>query len=534
MITPAIESSPLSAKLIPVMPRFPLFLALAFAALLSVPASAAKAPLSLDTFDTPAAARACAPTFATSPEGHVYLSWLEPAADHAWALRVAQLNLPDRTWSAPHTVATSPHLAPNRSDPPQLAAGTGGRLAVLWHQAPVGGHAHGGGAAFFSTSKDSGLTWSPPQPLSRESHEVEFASLAALPGGRFLAAWLDGRGKQHGGSAQQLYARVLGDDSPDHLVDDSVCDCCHTALLAFPDGSALLAYRDRAPGEIRDIYVARFSAGEWDDPRVLNDDNWHIAGCPVNGPRLSAVGGHVAAAWFTAADNDPRVLVSTSPDAGARFTMPQRIDLGHAAGRVDVASLRDGTRVVAWVENADAASNHPAMLHLRRLSPRDELGEPLTLPLAGSARDAGFPRLAVVKDYDATPAQLLLVFSAPESAARGLEARLITLPALSELAGRSPCASCDEAEAAAARGFALRGEVKSVAPERQAVIVQHEAIPGVMRAMTMQFRVDAGTLAQLAPGQSILGRIERRGREWWLFAVRVLARGAGDAAPSPR
>ena len=38
------------------------------------------------------------------------------------------------------------------------------------------------------------------------------------------------------------------------------------------------------------------------------------------GPRLAADGPRMGAAWFTAADDEPRVLVSTSPDAGTRMT----------------------------------------------------------------------------------------------------------------------------------------------------------------------------------------------------------------------
>ena len=59
-------------------------------------------------------------------------------------------------------------------------------------------------------------------------------------------------------------------------------------------------------------------------------------------------------------------------------------------------------------------------------------------------------------------------------------------------------------------------------PDRGMVIVKHEEIPGVMRAMTMAFKVEAETLAQLSVDQALLGRIERRGRDWHLFSVKLL------------
>jgi hypothetical protein len=55
-----------------------------------------------------------------------------------------------------------------------------------------------------------------------------------------------------------------------------------------------------------------------------------------------------------------------------------------------------------------------------------------------------------------------------------------------------------------------------------------------MRAMTMGFKVDPQLLPQLTAGQELLGRIERRDRDWWLFHVRLLgalAKPAQSRAP---
>lgn len=54
-------------------------------------------------------------------------------------------------------------------------------------------------------------------------------------------------------------------------------------------------------------------------------------------------------------------------------------------------------------------------------------------------------------------------------------------------------------------------------------MVKHEEIPGVMRAMTMLFRVDAATLKTSEKGQAITAMMSRQSDEWWLHDVKVVA-----------
>ena len=70
--------------------------------------------------------------------------------------------------------------------------------------------------------------------------------------------------------------------------------------------------------------------------------------------------------------------------------------------------------------------------------------------------------------------------------------------------------------------YPVKGVVTRVIADRGIVVVKHEEITGVMRAMTMAFQVEAETIAQLSAGQALLGRIERQGRNWHLFSVKLL------------
>src|SRR3546814_12785264 len=67
-------------------------------------------------------------------------------------------------------------------------------------------------------------------------------------------------------------------------------------------------------------------------------ENWKIAGCPVNGPAIAAAGNDAVVAWYSAANDVPKVQVARSTDAGDSFAAPVVVDEGEAVqGRPDVA-----------------------------------------------------------------------------------------------------------------------------------------------------------------------------------------------------
>ncbi|MGH7957308.1 MAG: copper-binding protein [Opitutaceae bacterium] len=69
----------------------------------------------------------------------------------------------------------------------------------------------------------------------------------------------------------------------------------------------------------------------------------------------------------------------------------------------------------------------------------------------------------------------------------------------------------------------LRGVVTAVYADRSSLMVKHEEIPGVMRAMTMLFKVDEATLKAAQKGQRITAMMSRQGDDWWLHEVKTEA-----------
>ncbi len=115
---------------------------------------------------------------------------------------------------------------------------------------------------------------------------------------------------------------------------------------------------------------------------------------------------------------------------------------------------------------------------------------------------------------------------------RHLFALLPLLPLLAPIAAAAE-AGCTECECEKAptpavsatspeapRGHPLKGVVVAVLAEKSALLVKHEEIPGVMKAMTMLLKVDAATLATAKKDQAITGALVKKTDGWWLEDLR--------------
>jgi hypothetical protein len=261
-------------------------------------------------------------------------------------------------------------------------------------------------------SEDSGTTWSGSFTPHRDGTATEhgFVSLFALDG-RPAALWLDGRntqpdgGHDHDGASNGAmtlrsasFAVADGGSDPtladQAVADERVCDCCQTDV-AMAGATPVAVYRNRSSDETRDIYVTRWAGERWTKGQAVADDGWNIAGCPVNGPAIAADADTVAVAWFTAANDVPRVRYAVSTDGGRRFEPPVDIAETDTLGRVDVVLLDDKAAVVSFL---DKASDGTANIMLRVVTPD---GEPLAaapVAITSAGRMAGFPQLARAGD----------------------------------------------------------------------------------------------------------------------------------------
>jgi hypothetical protein len=357
----------------------------------------------VDSLDSPAAPGSGEPNLQVGPDGHVVLSWLEPATgDSGQALRFASIGPDDSRWSAPRTIVTRRNLLVNWADFPSVLPLGGGRLAAHWLQRTASSGAYD---MHLARSSDGGLTWTADVVPHHDGTATEhgFASLWPAGGDTVAATWLDGRGYAGTGGHHDAHAAAGaemalaygtlapdGSGSAERIVDTRTCDCCQTSAALTSHGP-IVVYRDRSASEVRDIAVVRLVDGQWTTPALVHADDWTIEACPVNGPAVPAHGKRAATAWFTAAHDTARVQVAFSSDAGATWAAPVRVDGGDPVGRVDVALLGDGSALVLWLERTGGEG---AAVRLRRVHPDGTLEAPVTMAESAAARSSGFPQMA--------------------------------------------------------------------------------------------------------------------------------------------
>lgn len=342
--------------------------------------------------ETPAAAGSETPNLAVGLDGQLYLSWVEPQGERH-ALRFATWT--GSAWSTPKTIAAGDDWIVNWADFASVAA-TRDSLAAHWLVSSGEGYAYDVNVA---SSHDGGETWSPALRPHDDGTQTEhgFVTLVPREAGEFGIVWLDGRRMADTPpgpmTLRHAVLRADGTLAQASALDEQVCDCCSTDAVRLADDTTLVVYRDRTDAEIRDISVVRVDGTGASAPTVIHHDKWLMPACPVNGPAIAASGDRVAVAWFTAANDEPRVLVAFSEDAGQTFGEPVRVDAGRPLGRVDVVLLDDGSALVSEIE--ELASG--AEIRVRRVRP-GAAGDSLVVAATAAGRSSGFPRLARLGD----------------------------------------------------------------------------------------------------------------------------------------
>ena len=366
--------------------------------------AATQSALTIQASNSPAGVDSREPELTATPDGRVILSWVEKTGDKRYALRFATRDA--NSWSPPQTVAEGENWFVNWADFPSVIALADGSLAAHWLvKSGSGTYAYDVNIA---RSKDGGKTWAKPIVPHTDGTQTEhgFVSLIPLPDGRVGAIWLDGRnlkdvkheGDEHAALATSMTLRYAAIDSDGKLsdetqLDDRVCECCQTSAALTSEG-AIAAYRDRSDKEIRDIHFVTRQQTNWSTPRPVHSDNWEISGCPVNGPSVAADGERVAVAWFTGANDTPRVKVAFSNDAGASFGEAIEVDDGETLGRVDALLLPDGSALVCWLSgNAEGGA-----IKVRRVHSDGSLGPAAVIAKTDISRSSGFPRMARLGD----------------------------------------------------------------------------------------------------------------------------------------
>ena len=344
---------------------------------------------------SPSQAPSGEPYLFTDKMGTTYLSWVEGDKSKS-TLKYSILS--NEQWSLPVAIDSGTNWFVNWADYPMMATNGQAFIANYLEKSGESTYAYD---VMLTSSGDNGKIWSEPAVLHDDGKQAEhgFVSMVSYEEG-FFVSWLDGRNtamegmEHHDGHHGEMSVRAAildknGKKISEWELDKRVCDCCQTSAAITSNGP-IVVYRDRSDQEVRDMSIVRLINGQWTAPKSINNDNWKIEGCPVNGPRVAAQGNSLAIAWFSMPEGEGQVNLIFSPDGGATFINPIRVDEGNAIGRVDVVLINDKSAMVSWMEGN--------MIKAIRVNTDGSKETPIVIASSSDSRSSGFPQMTKSKD----------------------------------------------------------------------------------------------------------------------------------------
>ena len=334
----------------------------------------------------PSAAGSLQPNWSTTPDGSPLFSWVEPSKTGSLNLRYAVLR--GAKWSEPQTVATNRHFFRHPAEVPEVMQISDKQWMAHWVEMP--NESSEAEFVYVSSSTD-GMHWTPPVMAHKDRSQVEhgLASMAVNTNGEISLFWLETpKGEDGPGYLMRTVVDATGKEIKEERLDDDVCNCCPTAVTRTNKG-LVVAYRDHTADDIRDIAVIRLENGKWSPSKIVHADNWKLNACPTNAAAVAAKGDRVAVAWYTSAQDSPRVQLAFSSDGGATFGKPVVVSTGHAFGYTSLALDDQGNAVVSWLEQGGAPGTR---VLARSISAAGAPG-PVVQVAEGGRMALGYPRL---------------------------------------------------------------------------------------------------------------------------------------------
>jgi hypothetical protein len=339
-----------------------------------------------ETLANPAAAGSLQPNWSATPDGNAVLSWIEPTKDGSFSLRYAVRR--GSNWSEARTIAEHRHFFRHPAEVPEVMALGDKQWMAHWVEMPK----EGSEAEFlYVSSSTDGVHWTAPAIAHKDRSEVQhgLVSMVASGNGEASLFWLETpKGEDGPGYLMRTLVSATGLEIKEERLDPDVCACCPTAVTKTAKG-LLVAYRAHTAEDIRDISVIRFENNRWSLPKNVHADNWKIDACPTNAAAVAAKGDRVGLAWYTAAQDAPKVQVIFSADSGTTFTKPVVVSTGHAYGYTALALDDDGSAIVSWLEQG---KDNAARVLAREITAAGVAG-PVVQLAEGGRMALGYPKI---------------------------------------------------------------------------------------------------------------------------------------------
>ena len=323
---------------------------------------------------------------------HFALSWIERNTDGEARLQMATWN--GSEFDEIRLIAKSKGMFANWADIPSLVEAPSGDLYAHWLNR-IGNETYAYGIQI-ERSIDHGKSWQSLGWLHNDTSTTEHGFVSLIPENRHVRAfWLDGRQMKKPTGKMMLRTAILDGNEikSENMLDDDVCTCCPTGAIQLPGGSAVV-YRDRLPQEIRDISLVHIKNDAWSKPSRIQNDNWVMPGCPVNGPSIATNGDIIAVSRFTVIKNKAKIILRLFKDGQTESGKEITLDENIPVGRCTTVCSKDAVYNI-WI----GVDKKQTVLRMAEVSLSGKIKRKITLVPIDKDRSSGMPRAIFSNNY---------------------------------------------------------------------------------------------------------------------------------------
>jgi hypothetical protein len=319
------------------------------------------------------------PYLTQDAKGNLVMSWVRMINDSVSAFCYVVSADHGQSFSQPVVIPATNKIEPHSENLPKVIFKPSGEIIALWGEPNPNPKNKYSGLVFYSQSFDNGITWNSPRPLVNDTsgYDQRYYDVALLPGGEVAIIWLDNR-KATGKEGSALYFAVTkGKDgfSGERRISEGCCQCCRTALFIDSKSGIHILYRGIIKDSIRDMLhsVSNDGGNSFSPPRIINNDNWVIRGCPHTGPAMTENKEGLHFTWFTGAINKG-CFYTRSDMNGEYFTGYERIS--EMGSHPQIAAFTDGRLAIAWDETVEVNNNYYKRIAVQLRSAKGSGGHP--------------------------------------------------------------------------------------------------------------------------------------------------------------
>lgn len=287
-------------------------------------------------------------------KGNIAMSWVRMLNDSTSSFCYAVSADSGHSFGKAIVVPGTNNIAPHSENLPKIIFKPSGEIIALWGEANPNPNNKYSGLVWYSQSFDKGNTWRKPRPLVNDTagYDQRYYDVALLPNGEAAIIWLDNR-KTSTKEGSALYFASTKDTSgftAEKMIGQGCCQCCRTALFIDSKAGIHVLYRGIIRDSIRDMVhsVSDDGGNSFSSPRIINNDNWVIRGCPHTGPAMTENKDGLHFTWFTGAVNKG-CFYTMSDDNGEHFTGYERIS--YMGSHPQIATLGDERLAIVWDES---------------------------------------------------------------------------------------------------------------------------------------------------------------------------------------